>query len=84
MAFKSINVLWQAKSGSLSIRCQAHNAPGILMKGEDITMFCDHGGRCILGEWDDMKAYREDVGKLRERIKKSPIANPQNRNSRKK
>jgi len=54
------------------------------MRGEDITMFCGHGGQCILAEWDDMKAYKEDVGKLRERIKKSPIANPQNRNSRKK
>lgn len=82
MAFKSINVLWQAKSGSLSIRCQLHNAPGFLMKGEDITMFCGHRGNCILGEWDDMKAYREDIGKLRERIKKSSLANPQNRRKR--
>jgi hypothetical protein len=82
MAFKSFNVLWQAKSGSLSIRCKAHNAPGILMSGEDITMFCDHGGQCILGEWTDLNAYREDARKLKELIKKSPLANPQRRKAR--
>ncbi len=39
MGFKSINVWWQSKSGSLSIHCQAHNAPGVLM-----TAFGRHGG----------------------------------------
>jgi hypothetical protein len=82
MAFKSINVVWRAKSGSLSIRCQAHNATGFLMEGEDITMFCGHGGNCILGEWDDMKTYREDVRRLRERIKKSSLVKPKNRKQR--
>lgn len=84
MAFKSINVLWQAKSGSLSVRCKEHNAAGFLMRGEDITMFCGHGGQCILGEWGDMAAYRKDVSKLKEQIKKSPLANPQTRKTKKK
>jgi hypothetical protein len=84
MAFKSINVLWGTKTGSLSIRCKAHNAPGFLMRGEDITMFCGHGGQCILGEWENMRAYREDSRKLKERIARSPLVNPQNRKVRRK
>jgi len=42
MGFKSINVWWQSKSGSLSIHCQAHNAPGVLM-----TAFGRHGAAYI-------------------------------------
>jgi hypothetical protein len=76
MSFKLINVLWQRKSGSLSIRCQAHNAPGILMKGEDITLFCAAGGHCILGEWEDVNAYKEDLRNLKERVRKSPLLDP--------
>jgi len=76
MAFKTINVIWHSKSGSLSIRCRAHNAAGVLMTGEDITMFCGNGGQCILGEWRDLDAYKRDLEKLKGRIKKSPLVNP--------
>ena len=54
------------------------------MRGEDITMFCGEGGQCILGEWDDMNAYRKDFAKLKQQIKNSPLANPQTRRPKKK
>jgi hypothetical protein len=46
------------------------------MTGEDITMFCGSGGQCILGEWKEMAAYRKDLEKLKDRIKRSPLVNP--------
>lgn len=75
MALKDFNVYWEPISETFSITCQQHSAPGELVSGEGITMFCAQGS-CVLGSWSNMEAYEKEFAEVKTRIKNSPWTRP--------
>jgi hypothetical protein len=75
MPLKDFNVNWEPISEAFSITCQQHSAPGELVSGDGITMFCAQG-TCILGSWTNMEAYEKELAEVKTRIKNSPLTSP--------